>query len=447
LAGTSPGAGGFNPASAGGTLTNANTAPTPAGNPERNTKHEQLMKLVTGMVRPLTWEANATGGPGKLEYYDIGSALVVNQTADVIREVGELLEALRRLQDLAVAVEVRVISLSETFFERMGVDFAVNVKTKNTSFEPNLTNGVFRPEPFVNDINNQGVTVGLTPAGGGGNNGTRFAFTPDLDVPIAATSFPYAIPGFGGYPNAPGANGGLSLGLAFLNDIQVFMFMEAAQGNRRINVMQAPKLTLFNGQSSTIAVSTVTYYVNNVQVFSVNGQVVFVPLNTPFPIGTPQNGSPAVALAIQAVISADRRFVRLNCNFQLSTLAGATVPLFPITTFITAVFDTGSQGVPIPFTQFIQQPDIANIFLNTTVVCPDGGTVLVGGLKYLAEGRNEFGPPFFSKVPYLNRLVKNVGIGRETVHLMLMITPRIIITAEEEIRQTEGGAGIFQQQP
>ena len=30
------------------------------------------------------------------------------------------------------------------------------------------------------------------------------------------------------------------------------MFMEAAQGDRRTNVMQAPKLTLFNGQTSTI---------------------------------------------------------------------------------------------------------------------------------------------------------------------------------------------------
>ena len=52
-------------------------------------------------------------------------------------------------------------------------------------------------------------------------------------MPIRPTSFHRAIPPFGGYPNNPGFNGGLSLGLAFLNDIQVFMFMEAAQGDRR----------------------------------------------------------------------------------------------------------------------------------------------------------------------------------------------------------------------
>ena len=106
---------------------------------------------------------------------------------------------------------------------------------------------MFRPTPFINDINDKGVTVGLTPAG---------SFTGDLDVPIRPKTFELAVPPFGGYPNTPGDNGGLALGLAFLNDIQVFMFMEAAQGDRRMNVMQAPKLTLFNGQTATMTVRT-----------------------------------------------------------------------------------------------------------------------------------------------------------------------------------------------
>src|SRR5262245_21629540 len=114
---------------------------------------EQLIKLLTWIVRPYSWDANGMGGPWQIQYYDVGSALVVNQTADVIREVADLLEALRRLQDLAIAVEIRIVSLSETFFERMGMDFAMNVKTHNAHFEPNLTTGIFRPEPFINDIN------------------------------------------------------------------------------------------------------------------------------------------------------------------------------------------------------------------------------------------------------------------------------------------------------
>ncbi|MBA4063263.1 MAG: hypothetical protein C0501_06040 [Isosphaera sp.] len=382
------------------------------------------------MVRPYSWDG--MGGAGRVEYFDIGSALVVNQVADVINEVADLLEALRRLQDLAIAVEIRIVSLSETFYERLGVDFAVNIRTNNTQFEPALTavdpntgfGGVFRPLPFINDNRANGVTAGITPAG---------TFTGDLNVPIRPNTFNRAIPPFGGFPNTPGDNGGIAFGLAFLNDIEVALFLEAAQGDRRVNVMQAPKLTLFNGQTATLSVTDQSFFVTNVQVFSVNGQLVFFPTNTPLP-GPDTNFN----IGIQAVVSADRRFVRLNLPVQLAAQSGATVPLFPITTFITPVFEGGSQGLPIPFTQFIQQPSFTSLNIQTTVVCPDGGTVLLGGLKTLQEGRNEFGPPVLSKIPYLNRLFKNVGIGRETRHIMIMVTPRIIINSEEEIFQTEG---------
>ena len=205
--------------------------------------------------------------------------------------------------------------------------------------------------------------------------------------------------------------------------------------------MQAPKLTLFNGQTATITINELQFFVTDVQVYSVNGQIVFIPQVTPLPgPGDPLGGTGgAINISLQAVVSADRRFVRINLPVTLAAQTGATVPLFPITTFITPVFEGGSQGVPIPFTQFLQQPAFTTLNIQTTVVCPDGGTVLLGGLKKLSEGRNEFGPPFLSKIPYLNRLFKNVGIGRETQHIMIMVTPRIIINSEEEINQTEGG--------
>jgi general secretion pathway protein D len=73
-------------------------------------------------------------------------------------------------------------------------------------------------------------------------------------------------------------------------------------------------------------------------------------------------------------------------------------------------------------------------YRNDHVSVPDGGTVLLGGIKRLSEGRNEFGVPLLSKVPYINRLFKNVSIGRDTDSLMMMVTPRIIIQEEEEER-------------
>ena len=82
----------------------------------------------------------------------------------------------------------------------------------------------------------------------------------------------------------------------------------------------------------------------------------------------------------------------------------------------------------------MQLPTFSFVTVTTTVSVPDGGTVLLGGIKRLSEGRNEFGVPILSKLPYINRLFKNVGIGRETQSLMMMVTPRIIIQEEEEER-------------
>jgi type II secretory pathway component GspD/PulD (secretin) len=84
------------------------------------------------------------------------------------------------------------------------------------------------------------------------------------------------------------------------------------------------------------------------------------------------------------------------------------------------------------FQMFFQQPTFTQISINTTVTVPDGGTVLLGGLKTLSEARNEAGPPILSKIPYLNRLFRNTAFGRESQSLLIMVTPRIIINEEEE---------------
>jgi general secretion pathway protein D len=83
----------------------------------------------------------------------------------------------------------------------------------------------------------------------------------------------------------------------------------------------------------------------------------------------------------------------------------------------------------------VQLPIIATTSVSTVVSVPDGGTILLGGIKRMTEQRTERGLPFLSNIPYINRLFKNVSIGRDTQNLMMMVTPRIIIQAEEEAAQ------------
>src|SRR5205085_926999 len=139
----------------------------------KNTIEDVLMKLVTNTVSPSSWAD--VGGSGTIDYYPIGIALVINQFEDIQEQIADLLDQLRRLQDLEVAIEVRIVSVSESFFERIGMDFQMNIKTdsKTTTFEQQLATGQFKNANFLNDPTPHGVIAGLTPAG---------TLTPDLDI-------------------------------------------------------------------------------------------------------------------------------------------------------------------------------------------------------------------------------------------------------------------------
>ena len=79
-------------------------------------------------------------------------------------------------------------------------------------------------------------------------------------------------------------------------------------------------------------------------------------------------------------------------------------------------------------------PTFSFTTVSTTVSVPDGGTVLLGGIRRLQEARSERGIPMLSNVPYVNRLFKNGRYDGTANTLMLMVTPRIIIQEEEEER-------------
>lgn len=386
------------------------------------TTEDTLIRLITSTIQPQSW--NTVGGPGSIEFFPLTNSLVINQTPDIQEQVQDLLNNLRRLLDQEVAIEIRFISIAEDFYERIGVNFNMNIKTdRNTSrFEPQITSNTYKPAGYINDPNMHGLVGGLTPAG---------TFTTDLDIPISQSSFGLTNPVFGGYPGLPGS-GGINLGLAFLSDIQVFLFMEAAQGDVRTNVMQAPKITMFNGQTSALGVFDSQFFLTDVGVTPLaNGNITFTPVVTEQPIG--------FQMSLQAIISADRRVVRLTPSIQLTNLVPGPVQLFPIVVPIfpqTGNLVNPNPSDPITFTQFIQQPVINTLFVQTTVAVPDGGTVLMGGFKRLSESRSEYGPPVLSKIPYLNRLFRNTGYGRETTSLLMMVTPRIIIQEEEEMNQT-----------
>jgi len=236
-----------------------------------------------------------------------------------------------------------------------------------------------------------------------------------------------------------------TIGFAILSDIEAFFFLQAAQADNRSNIMQAPKVTLFDGQFATISDQTQRPFVISITPvvgdFAVAQQPVIVVLNE----GTQLN--------VQGIVSDDKRFVRLTLVPFFSQIGAVDTFTFEgrrsTRTSSRDEEDTNGDGVVdeddatdtddtedfIEGTT-VQLPTFAFTSVSTTVSVPDGGTILLGGIKRLAEGRTERGVPMLSKIPYVSRLFRNVSAGRDARSLMLMVTPRIIIQEEEEEAQT-----------
>jgi len=85
-----------------------------------------LIDLIRTTIEPGSW--GTEGGGGDMTGNENTLSLVIRQTPKVHDQIVELLGQLRKLQDLQVTVEVRFISVSDRFFERIGVDFDFNVQ-------------------------------------------------------------------------------------------------------------------------------------------------------------------------------------------------------------------------------------------------------------------------------------------------------------------------------
>lgn len=377
-----------------------------------------LIQLIEQTIEPDSWLSQ--GGNSTMNPFPANLALIVSAPQTTHERISDLLETLRRLQDLQVTVEVKFITLNDNFFERMGIDFDLRFEDGNRNVP-------------VSERNKSKTILGIST---GSTAANPFPFTADLDVAFDQNNFAAAVPQFGGFQDGLGG----SIGFAVLSQIEMFFFMNAAQGDSRSNVLQAPRVTMFDGQfasiNDTVQRPFVTSLIPVVGDFAVAQQPVIVVLNE----GT--------ILNVQSVVSPDKRFVRLTLNPSFSQIEKVDTFTFEgsRTTRTSArregtnllnpdeseVDETEDEEDTVITGTTVQQPSFLQTSVSTTVSVPDGGTILLGGIKRMRESRIERGVPVLSKIPYLNRLFKNTAIGRETSTLMLTVTPRIIIQEEEE---------------
>ncbi len=371
-----------------------------------------LMNTVTSTIDRDSWQPTGTVGSIR----ELQGLMIISQTLENHQHVADLIAQLRETKTMQVNIEARFISVSTGFLESIGIntDLYFNIGSglgggspTGETVPPSTQNGIVI-DPFT------GASVPITngtSAWGAGKPGNNHV------TPIAVTQQ-------GGYPNigfgnmlgvstpSPSSIGtqvttpALDIRGIFLDDIQVDFLVQATQANSLTRTLTAPRLTLYNGQKSFVRVGTQQAYVSS-----------FTPVVSIRP-SPPENTSSSVGtgslLTVEATVSADRRYVTMTVEPEVTTL----------NSLISLNVGGGT----------VQLPNVTAQMLKTTVTVPDGGTLLLGVQRITAEVEREGGVPILSKIPVIDRLFNNRGKIRDEQTLLILIKPKIIIPREEEER-------------
>jgi general secretion pathway protein D len=373
-----------------------------------------IKRTVNNTSDPAVAAWSDEGGPAAIEY--INGLLVVTQTRRGHEKVADLLEQLRRERAIMISVESRFCTVTDEFLQDITLDVdAAFLNVGPRGFVRNPATGV----PW-SPINNPAApppynTLPGIPGAAGtqfgqpiivSNTGSNGMGTQTL-LPVSGTVF--------GQPTWTSNfnQGGMVVSGVFLDDIQVGFMLRAIQADVRSTTLQAPRVTLYNGQRSYISVSTVTTYIADVTPVVAEAAVGWDPTIGAIPVG--------VTLDVKATVSADRRYVQMDLRPQVADIEG-----FEHSTVTAAVPALGIA------TATIDLPRVRVQDFKTTVSVPDGGTLLLGGTRQFIEGEAETGVPVLSKIPILKRLFNNRATVRRANNLLILMKPRIIIQAEEE---------------
>ncbi|MFN0135645.1 MAG: type II secretion system protein GspD, partial [Phycisphaerae bacterium] len=399
-----------------------------------------LMDLVRTTVAPDSWRE--TGG-GDAALRELNGQLVVYNTSDAQQQVRDLLTQLRDTRALMIGVEARFLIVGSNFLNEIGVDLDFVFNQGTAGYDPAVTStGTQVVNPFTGApvlIPREYSQRGFIPAPPGGV-GTGLG-QGALSQPYGnAANVPRAggiAPAFGdmtpigaqqssldlvdpsllstGIPGAFGQQANFRPAMnivgSFLDNLQVDFLIRATQANRRSSIVQAPRLMMFNGQRAWVAVVRSRQYVSSVTATVAEQVAAVAPV-----VATVQSGT---VLDVEGTISNDKKYVTLTVRTGL-----AQEPI--ITQF---EVQRGSGNSPSIFTSLTDQELRA---IRTTVSIPDGGTVLIGGLKQTGEVEVEAGVPILSKIPVLKRAFTNTTTVKDTQTLLILLKAKILIQKEAE---------------
>lgn len=415
---------------------------------ERTELIEDLEELIKKTIEPNTWEPEGTVGSVKVW----NDRLIVRHSPNVHKQIVELFKELRSAKDLQVAVEARFITLQNNFLEEIGIDLDIVLNTGNAGFDSALTQGQGGfPVRAFNPVTGgalmqprQFTRLGFLPNSAGlgqplAQNGTfvqpydQVGFVPrgqpsnywdrhSTPIPIITNTLGLAAPRDTGIPGSLASqvatNPAFQIFGSFLDNIQVDFLIRATQMDVRSSLVDAPRLVIYNGRRANIVVGSLQNYVAQPGLLPAGGSGVGgqSAQGRPPSIGQAFSGR---TLDVTATVSGDRKYVVMTLRPRVQT-----------TSF--DVFQDATGPLQLPRTDTTQ--------IETNVTVPDGGWLLLGGLKLAGETEVEAGVPILSKVPVLKRAFTNRSKTKDEQIILILIKPAIIIPEEQEQKAYPGNA-------
>jgi type II secretory pathway component HofQ len=335
--------------------------------------------------------------------------IIARNRPEILQQVEALLDDLRANSGLLVHLEVRFLTAEDNFLRDVGVDIGV----------PGL--GTDAPQDdifFGSAANPYGVPFGVfpEPSSAGTSNDSGMFYNDGQDGAYQArieNLFDVLL----GNPEVLTGSGGLSFQHTFLDDTQIEVILRAVEKSERIQQITAPTITVYNTQRANVSVLNQLSYVQDYDVEIAQASNIANPI-----IQTIQDG---IVLDVRPVVSADLRFVTLELRPTVALLTR------PIATFSTSL---ASGPITASAPVIIQIPELRVSRVRTTVTMPDGGTLLLGGLKFYEQVTEESGIPFLSDIPILSFLCSRKGHYVNKRNLMILITAEIVPLEELEPR-------------
>ena len=326
-----------------------------------------------------------------------GGNMVVVHTPEVQLTVRRFLEELRRFSASLVTIESKFLSIREGYLQEIGVDFR----------------GLDNPGSPFTDLDD--VNLGLDPTLGLDNSGSGVTLTPPSagafldeggDGDVKGRTENFFDDALGG---ALSTVGGLTAQWTFLNDLQLSAILTMVEKSENVELINDQVLSVQNTQRAYVTVVNQQAYVQDFDVEVAQFQAIADPQINVLTEG--------IVLDVRPTIQHNRKELRLEVQPTVATVVSLTD------------FSTTLAGQTAAVTFQLPELEIQSVF--STVVVPDGGSILIGGLSRIRNVERRAEVPWLANVPLLGFFFKEEGYSDERESLMILLRAWITDVKEE----------------